>query len=91
VSEGTTRGALDAKIASAAARDLPLAAAILREAIRIPADHVDRPPGAPAGSGSGAARGPPPAAAIPRKRLLGGASGGRIAAGAVRRGAIGAC
>jgi len=43
VSEGTTRGALDARIASAAARDLPLAAAILREAIRIPADHVDRP------------------------------------------------
>jgi acetylornithine deacetylase/succinyl-diaminopimelate desuccinylase-like protein len=43
VSEGTTRGALDAKIASAAARDLPLAAVILREAIRIPADHVDRP------------------------------------------------
>ena len=43
---GTTRGALDAKIASAAARDLPLAASILREAIRIPADHVDRPVGA---------------------------------------------
>ena len=51
MSEGTTRGALDAKIASAAARDLPLAAAILREAIRIPADHVDRPPGPPPGAG----------------------------------------
>jgi acetylornithine deacetylase/succinyl-diaminopimelate desuccinylase-like protein len=43
VSEGSPRGVLDAKIAAAAARDLPLAAAILREAIRIPADHVDRP------------------------------------------------
>lgn len=42
--EGNARGALDARIASAAARDLPLAAAILREAIRIPADHVDLPP-----------------------------------------------
>ena len=43
MSEGDTRGALEARIASAAARDLPLAATILREAIRIPADHVDRP------------------------------------------------
>ena len=50
MTEGIARGALDAKIASAAARDLPLAASILREAIRIPADHVDRPPGAPAGA-----------------------------------------
>ena len=43
MNEGLTRGALDARIAAAAARDLPLAASILREAIRIPADHVDRP------------------------------------------------
>ncbi|MGE0453979.1 MAG: peptidase dimerization domain-containing protein [Vicinamibacteria bacterium] len=34
---------LDDRIAALAARDLPLAARILREAIRIPADHVDRP------------------------------------------------
>jgi acetylornithine deacetylase/succinyl-diaminopimelate desuccinylase-like protein len=33
---------LDAEVAALAARDLPLAARILREAIRIPADHVDR-------------------------------------------------
>jgi putative selenium metabolism hydrolase len=36
-------GALDARIAAAAARDLPLAVSILKEAVRIPADHVDRP------------------------------------------------
>ena len=35
--------ALDARIAQLAARDLPLAVDILREAIRVPADHVDRP------------------------------------------------
>lgn len=35
---------LDSRIAALAARDLPLAAAILREAIRIPADYVDRAP-----------------------------------------------
>jgi acetylornithine deacetylase/succinyl-diaminopimelate desuccinylase-like protein len=34
---------LDARIAQLAARDLPLAVKILKEAIRIPADHVDRP------------------------------------------------
>uniref|UniRef100_A0A832I3A7 Peptidase M20 dimerisation domain-containing protein n=1 Tax=Eiseniibacteriota bacterium TaxID=2212470 RepID=A0A832I3A7_UNCEI len=34
---------LDRRIAACAARDLPLAAAILREAIRLPADWVDRP------------------------------------------------
>ncbi len=34
---------LDARVAELAARDLPMAAAILREAIRIPADYVDRP------------------------------------------------
>lgn len=33
---------LDTRIAALAARDLPLAVRILREAIRIPADHVDR-------------------------------------------------
>jgi hypothetical protein len=38
VSEGTTRGALDAKIASAAARDPSSAAATLREVMRIFAD-----------------------------------------------------
>lgn len=54
MTDGITRGALDARIASAAARDLPLAASILREAIRIPADHVDRPPGAPTGAPAGA-------------------------------------
>ncbi|MBP8137463.1 MAG: hypothetical protein KAY61_04600, partial [Candidatus Eisenbacteria bacterium] len=35
--------ALDAKIAALAARDLPLAVEILKEAIRIPADYVDKP------------------------------------------------
>jgi len=38
-----TATSLDARIAALAARDLPLAVSILREAIRIPADHVDRP------------------------------------------------
>lgn len=37
---GTT---LDQKIAALAARDLPLAVSVLKEAIRIPADFVDRP------------------------------------------------
>jgi acetylornithine deacetylase/succinyl-diaminopimelate desuccinylase-like protein len=60
VSEGTSCGALDAQIASAAARDLPLAAAILREAIRIPADHVDPPAGAPAADGPGSGSGGDP-------------------------------
>ena len=35
---------LDQKIAALAARDLPLAIEILKEAIRIPADHVDKAP-----------------------------------------------
>jgi acetylornithine deacetylase/succinyl-diaminopimelate desuccinylase-like protein len=35
--------ALDDRVAALAARDLPLAARLLREAIRIPADFVDRP------------------------------------------------
>ncbi len=35
--------ALDAKIAALAKRDLPLAVEILKEAIRIPADFVDKP------------------------------------------------
>ena len=34
---------LDDKVAALAARYLPLAARILREAIRIPADYVDKP------------------------------------------------
>lgn len=34
---------LDARIAALAARDRPLAASLLREAIRIPADYVDKP------------------------------------------------
>ena len=34
---------LDDRIAALAARDRPLAEKILKEAIRIPADHVDRP------------------------------------------------
>ena len=34
---------LDARVAELAARDLPLARQILAEAIRIPADYVDRP------------------------------------------------
>ena len=38
-----TLGALDTRIAALARRDLPLAVSILREAIRIPADFVDRP------------------------------------------------
>jgi len=37
-------GDLDRRVAELAQRDLPLAAAILRECIRIPADHVDRSP-----------------------------------------------
>ncbi|HUK64932.1 MAG TPA: peptidase dimerization domain-containing protein [Dongiaceae bacterium] len=36
-------GAVAARIASLAARDLPRAVAVLRETIRIPADFVDRP------------------------------------------------
>jgi putative selenium metabolism hydrolase len=40
---GATTTSLDAKIAALAARDLPLATEILKEAIRIPADFVDRP------------------------------------------------
>ena len=39
-----TTGTLDERIAACAARDLPLAVRILREAIRIPADYVDRSP-----------------------------------------------
>src|SRR5512147_630998 len=35
---------LDARVAELAARYLPLAAELLREAVRIPADHVDRDP-----------------------------------------------
>jgi len=35
---------LDTRIAALAARDRPLAERILKEAIRIPADYVDRPP-----------------------------------------------
>ena len=35
---------LDEKVAALAAQYRPLAARILKEAIRIPADHVDRPP-----------------------------------------------
>ncbi len=34
---------LDGRIAALAARDLPLAVGIVREAVRLPADHVDRP------------------------------------------------
>ena len=37
-------GTLDERIAACAARDLPLAVRILREAIRIPADYVDKSP-----------------------------------------------
>jgi putative selenium metabolism hydrolase len=47
-----TASALDAKIAAAAADLLPLAARILREAIRIPADHVSGPGGGPARRGA---------------------------------------
>ncbi len=39
-----TTGTLDERIAACAARDLPLAVRILREAIRIPADYVDKSP-----------------------------------------------
>ena len=39
----TEQALLDARVAELAARYLPLAVEILREAIRIPADHVDRP------------------------------------------------
>jgi len=41
---GLALSALDRKIAALAARDLPLAVGILKEAIRIPADYVDRAP-----------------------------------------------
>lgn len=34
---------LDERVAELAARYRPLAVAILKEAVRIPADHVDRP------------------------------------------------
>jgi len=43
MSPTATPTALDQKIAALAARDLPLAVEILKEAIRIPADHVDKP------------------------------------------------
>jgi acetylornithine deacetylase/succinyl-diaminopimelate desuccinylase-like protein len=39
-----TARSLDERIAACAARDLPLAVRILREAIRIPADYIDRTP-----------------------------------------------
>ncbi|MEQ1831870.1 MAG: peptidase dimerization domain-containing protein [Candidatus Eisenbacteria bacterium] len=42
MSTNATLHPLDTRIAALAARDLPLAVKILREAIRIPADHVDR-------------------------------------------------
>jgi acetylornithine deacetylase/succinyl-diaminopimelate desuccinylase-like protein len=42
MSAPVTSGNLGARIAALAERDLPLAVGILREAIRIPADHVDR-------------------------------------------------
>jgi acetylornithine deacetylase/succinyl-diaminopimelate desuccinylase-like protein len=42
---GSTVASLDRKIATLAAKYLPLAATILKEAVRIPADFVDRPPG----------------------------------------------
>ncbi len=48
-----TGSALDAKIAAQAADLLPLAARILREAIRIPADHVRGPGAAHARRGAG--------------------------------------
>ena len=37
---------LDARVAELALNDRPLAAQILRDVIRVPADHVDRPKGA---------------------------------------------
>lgn len=43
MSAAATPTALDRRIAELAARDLPLAVEILKEAIRIPADYVDRP------------------------------------------------
>ena len=48
-----TGSALDAKIAAVAADQMPLATRILREAIRIPADHVPGPGRAPARRGHG--------------------------------------
>lgn len=42
MSATVTPSVLDRRIAELAARDLPLAIGMLREAIRIPADHVDR-------------------------------------------------
>ncbi len=41
--ETKTMNELDTKVAELAARYRPLAAEILREVIRIPADYVDRP------------------------------------------------
>jgi len=41
----STVSPLDRKIGSLAAKYLPLAASIVKEAVRIPADFVDRPPG----------------------------------------------
>jgi acetylornithine deacetylase/succinyl-diaminopimelate desuccinylase-like protein len=43
LSAGAATTALDARIAALAARDLPKAVNVLKEAIRIPADFVDRP------------------------------------------------
>ncbi|NOY25412.1 MAG: M20/M25/M40 family metallo-hydrolase [Oligoflexia bacterium] len=42
--ETAPQSSLDQRVARLAARDLPLARQILAEAIRIPADYVDRPP-----------------------------------------------
>ncbi len=39
----SSKQGLDSRIAELASRDLPAAAAVLREAVRIPADHVDLP------------------------------------------------
>ena len=75
MSEGTARGALDASIASAAARDLPLAASILREAVRIPADHVDRPARRRWRSALRHQQPRGPAPAVPARRLV--EAGGR--------------
>jgi putative selenium metabolism hydrolase len=43
MSSSATSSNLDIRIAALAARDLPLAIEILKEAVRIPAEHVDKP------------------------------------------------
>jgi putative selenium metabolism hydrolase len=75
--ETNTMNELDARIAELAARYRPLAAEILREVIRIPADYVDRPHSAGGDPSCGLSNHEKPRLEYLRKKI--------IEAGAVRR------